>query len=90
MPAPSECDELRAEVEHLKSELGEATDLYTTYRGLVVDGMDITTLIMALRKQIAERNADVERLIAEVGRLRALLPADRHDEMAYLWRTAND
>jgi hypothetical protein len=57
-------DEARAENEHLKAEYAELNDLYYTVRGLVADGQDITVLIERLRKQIADGQAESERLRA--------------------------
>jgi len=66
----TELDVLKAENAHLKSEMGELTDLYTTYRGLVVDGQDITTLIETLRKKANDAQAKNEprhRIVCEDG-----------------------
>jgi hypothetical protein len=46
-------DALHADIEHLKAELGEVTDLYTTYRGLVHDGVQVADVIKSLRGQLA-------------------------------------
>ncbi len=46
-------DALHSDIEHLKAELGEVTDLYTTYRGLVHDGVQVADVIKSLRGQLA-------------------------------------
>lgn len=62
----AELQTLRAENEHLKQEIRELTDLYTTYRGVFHDGVQVADVIAALRRQLAESRAETEQLQAAI------------------------
>ncbi len=66
-------DALHADIDHLKAELGEVTDLYTTYRGLVHDGVQVADVIKSVRGQLAALRISERAWTDQNTRLRAAL-----------------